>query len=390
MARPGRHVSLGFLTGDGGGEGTRFLPMSLSFDVHPHPTPASAEERAAVLAAPGFGEHFTDHMATATWTVAEGWGDAKVVPYGPDAVNPASAVLHYAQEVFEGLKAYRHADDSIWLFRPELNGQRMMDSAKRLALPALPVEDFLASIEAVVAADAAWVPTGGGEESLYIRPFTIAYEDFLGVRPARTVRYACIASPAGPYFSSGVQPVDFWVSRRFSRAAPGGSGTGAAKCGGNYAASLAGQEEAFAHGCPQVLFLDAAEFRYVEEFGGMNCLFVTADGQLHTPALTGSILPGVTRRSILELARDRGLEPVEEHIEVDDMLARIRSGEIIEAFACGTAAVVNPVRSFKDGDEEYLVGDGGSGRHTMEIRNALLDIQYGRAEDPHGWMRRVC
>lgn len=364
--------------------------MSLTFDVHPNTSPATAEERAAVLAAPGFGQHFTDHMAVATWTVEDGWAGAKVVAYGPEQFNPASAVLHYGQEVFEGLKAYRHADGSIWLFRPEANAQRMVDSAVRLALPPLPVDDFIASIEALVRQDAAWVPAGGGEDSLYVRPFTIAHEDFLGVRPAHTVRYMCISSPSGPYFSSGVQPVDFWVSRRFSRAAPGGSGTGAAKCGGNYAASLAGQEEAYAHGCPQVLFLDAAQFRYVEEFGGMNCFFVTRDGHLHTPALTGSILPGVTRRSILELARERGLEPVEEHIEVDDMLARIRSGEIIEAFACGTAAVLNPVRSFRDGDQEYLVGDGGSGKHTMDIRNTLLDIQYGRIEDTHGWMRRVC
>lgn len=273
------------------------------------------------------------------------------------------------------------------MFRPEQNAQRMIDSAKRLALPPLPVEDFVASIEALVRADADWVPSGGGEDSLYIRPFTIAFEDFLGVRPARTVRYSCIASPSGPYFSSGVEPVDFWVSRTFARA--GAGGTGAAKCGGNYAASLAGQEEAYAHGCPQVLFLDASEFRYVEEFGGMNCFLVTSDGELHTPALNGSILPGVTRRSILEMARDRGLHPVEERIDANDMLARIRSGEIIEAFACGTAAVVNPVRAFKDGDQEYVVGDGTSGSKTMEIRNALLDIQYGRAEDTHGWMHRV-
>ncbi|QGF24835.1 branched-chain amino acid aminotransferase [Raineyella fluvialis] len=362
--------------------------MSLSFDVHPHPSPASAEERAAVLAAPGFGQHFTDHMAVATWTAGGGWGDAKLVPYGAEAFNPASAVFHYAQEIFEGLKAYRHADGSVWLFRPEANAQRMIDSAERLALPPLPVEDFVASIEALVRQDAAWVPAHGGEDSLYIRPFTVAHEDFLGVRAARTVRYCCIASPSGPYFERGAEPVDFWVSRQYTRAAPGG--TGAAKCGGNYAASLAGQEEAYAHGCPQVLFLDAAEFRYVEEFGGMNCFLVTKDGRLHTPALTGTILPGVTRRSILELAREHGLEPVEERIEVDDMLARVRSGEIAEAFACGTAAVVAPVRAFKDADQEYVVGDGTSGPVTVGIRSALLDIQYGRVADTHGWMHKVC
>lgn len=361
--------------------------MSLTFDVHPNPDPASAEQRAAILADPGFGKHFSDHMATATWTVDGGWADAKVVPYAPVGGNPASAVFHYAQEVFEGLKAYRHEDGSVWLFRPDQNARRMINSAERLALPPLPEEDFLAGIETLVRVDREWVPAAVGEESLYLRPFLVAFEDFLGVRPARTVKYFCIASPAGPYFASGVKPVDIFISRAYTRAAPGG--TGAAKCGGNYAASLVAQREADAYGCSQVLFLDAAESRYVEEFGGMNCFVITSDGVLHTPQLTGSILPGVTRSSILQLAADHGLSAVEERIDVGWMLDAITSGEITEVFACGTAAVVNPVRSFRDGERVVTVGDGTSGERTMRIRQALLDIQYGRAEDTHGWLRRV-
>ena len=274
--------------------------MSLSVRG-PVPTPARAAtaERQAILDDPGFGVHFTDHMAVATWTAADGWHDSAVVPYGPFSLDPATAVLHYAQEVFEGLKAYRHADGSVWLFRPDQNAARMVRSSARLALPELPAADFLASIDALVAADAAWVPSAA-EQSLYLRPFMFASEAFLGVRPAQRVTYCCIASPAGPYFASGVRPVSIWISTRYTRAAPGG--TGAAKCGGNYAASLVAQQEAASHGCDQVMFADAAEHAWLEELGGMNVYVVTADNELLTPELTGSILEGVTRDSILTLA----------------------------------------------------------------------------------------
>src|SRR6476661_67794 len=268
----------------------------LDFAVTPSPSPRSDDERAAVLAAPGFGKYFTDHMALATWTAGHGWHSAQVRPYGPLQLDPSAAVLHYAQEIFEGLKAYRHADGSVWAFRPDQNAARFQRSARRLALPELPADDFVEAVRALVAADVDWVPAfGSGEASLYLRPFMFASEAFLGVRPASEVTFCVIASPAGAYFSGGVQPVSIWLSSEYTRAAPGG--TGAAKCGGNYAASLAAQVEATANGCDQVAFLDAVERRWVEELGGMNLYFVHRDGSIVTPELTGTILEGITRSS---------------------------------------------------------------------------------------------
>lgn len=359
--------------------------MALLFERHPHPSPRPASEREAVLANPGFGLHYTDHMTVATWTGADGWIDSGLVPYGPFQLDPATAVLHYAQEVFEGLKAYRWDDGSVRLFRPEKNAERLQRSARRLALPELAVEDFLASVEALVAADQEWVPAGG-ESSLYIRPFLFASEAFLGVRPSQRVTYCCIASPAGSYFPGGVKPVSIWVSQDYSRAAPGG--TGAAKCGGNYAASLLPQSEASAHGCDQVLFADAQELRYVEELGGMN-VYLVKDGQLHTPTLTGSILEGVTRDSVLALAADMGLEPVERRIEVAELLDGVADGSIDEVFACGTAAAITPIGVLKTPDRTVELAGADQLRFTTELRQRLLDIQYGRAEDTHGWTRRV-
>ena len=342
-------------------------------------------EREAVLAAPGFGKHFTDHMVTATWTPEQGWHDGRLEAFGPITLSPAAAVLHYAQEIFEGLKAYRHADGSVWAFRPEANAARFARSAARLALPVLPAEDFLASLETIVRADLDWVPSGG-ETSLYLRPFMYASESFLGVRPAHEVRYVVIASPAGSYFSGGVAPVSIWLTTDYSRAAPGG--TGAAKCGGNYAASLAAQQEAIAHGYDQVCFLDATEHRWVEELGGMNLYFVHRDGSLVTPELTGTILEGVTRSSILEIARELGHEVTERKVSIDEWRDGVASGELTEVFACGTAAVVTPLgRLGWDGGEVALAG--APGPVTSTLRTALLDIQYGRAADEHGWMRRL-
>jgi branched-chain amino acid aminotransferase len=360
--------------------------VSLSFEVRPHPSPRTEAERQAILAAPGFGVHFTDHMAVATWTAADGWHDSAVVPYGPFALDPATAVLHYAQEVFEGLKAYRHADGSVWLFRPDQNAARMIRSANRLALPELPAEDFLASLDALIAADAAWVPSAA-EQSLYLRPFMFASEAFLGVRAAQRVTYCCIASPAGAYFASGLRPVSIWISTRYTRAAPGG--TGAAKCGGNYAASLVAQQEAAANGCDQVMFADAAEHAWLEELGGMNVYLVTADNELITPELTGSILEGVTRESILTLAGEFGLTPVERKIAIAELVDGISSGQVTELFACGTAAVITPIAMLKDEEGTYVVGSGETGETTAALRKNLLDIQYGRAADTHGWLRRV-
>ncbi|GAB3595333.1 branched-chain amino acid aminotransferase [Angustibacter peucedani] len=360
----------------------------LEFEHLPAPSPLPADERAAVLAAPGFGKHFTDHMVTVTWTAGQGWHSAQVRPYGPLQLDPSAAVLHYAQEIFEGMKAYRHADGSIWGFRPDQNAARFQRSARRLALPELPAEDFLGAVQALVAADADWVPDGAsGEASLYLRPFMFASEAFLGVRPAAEVTFCVIASPAGPYFSGGVKPVSIWLSSEYTRAAPGG--TGAAKCGGNYAASLAAQVEAIERGCDQVCFLDAVEHRWVEELGGMNLYFVMDDGSVVTPELTGTILEGVTRDSILTLLDDRGHKVEERRFGVDEWQDGATSGRISEVFACGTAAVVTPVGRLVSHDGEWVVGGEGTGEVTSAVREALLDVQHGRTEDRNGWMHRL-
>jgi branched-chain amino acid aminotransferase len=355
------------------------------FEVDPDVARLPDEQRAGILAAPGFGKHFTDHMVTATWTPDAGWHDARVRAHGPITLSPAAAVLHYAQEIFEGLKAYRHDDGTVWGFRPDANAARFARSARRLALPVLPEPAFLASIEALVRTDVDWVPSGG-ESSLYLRPFMFASESFLGVRPAHEVTYCVIASPAGAYFSGGVSPVSIWLSTDYTRAAPGG--TGAAKCGGNYAASLAPQQEAFQHGCEQVCFLDAAEQRWVEELGGMNLYFVHADGTLVTPELTGTILEGVTRSSILTLAGELGLRTQERRVSVDEWREGVASGEIAEVFACGTAAVVTPLGRLAWEGGEVVMGTE-PGEVTMRVRQALLDIQHGRTPDTHGWLRQL-
>ncbi|RYJ06477.1 MAG: branched-chain amino acid aminotransferase [Actinomycetales bacterium] len=352
----------------------------------PSSTARTDADRDAILVDPGFGVHFTDHMFLAEWTDTAGWHDARVVPYGPLQLDPATAVLHYAQEIFEGLKAYRHADGSVWTFRPEANAARLARSAHRLALPELPEEWFLGSIRALVEADEAWVPAGE-EKSLYLRPFMFASEAFLGVRPSRHVTYSVIASPAGAYFPGGVKPVDIWLSQEYSRA--GAGGTGAAKTGGNYASSLLPQQEASAHGCAQVAFLDSTEKKWIEELGGMNLYFVQADGSIVTPELSGSILEGITRDSIVQLARDRGHEVVERRVSIDEWREGTADGTITEVFACGTAAVVTPVGSLKWPDGQAVAGDGSAGKVTMDLRSALVDIQYGRADDPHRWMSRL-
>ncbi len=366
--------------------GTTQERSGLQFPLQRSPSPVADDARGEILADPGFGRHFTDHMARATWTPSGGWHADAVQPYAPITLDPAAAVLHYAQEIFEGLKAYRHADGSVWTFRPQVNAARFGRSATRMALPVLPEDAFLASIEALVRADEAWVPTGG-ETSLYLRPFMFASEAFLGVRPAAEVTYLVIASPAGAYFPGGVRPVSIWLSQNYIRAAPGG--TGAAKCGGNYAASLVAQQEASAHGCEQVCFLDGIEHEWVEELGGMNLYFVLDDGSIVTPSLNGSILDGVTRMSVLQIATDLGHEVREERVSVTSWREGVASGRVREVFACGTAAVVTPVGRLMEPGAEHVSGDGETGAVTTAIRTALLDVQYGRSEDVHGWMHRL-
>ncbi|MBT0668616.1 branched-chain amino acid aminotransferase [Novosphingobium profundi] len=357
----------------------------LTFSIQPNPAPASDETRAAVLANPGFGTHFTDHMVTIDWTEGTGWHDATIAARQPIALDPAAAVLHYAQEIFEGLKAYKQADGSIALFRPDANAERFNQSAERLAMPTLPEDLFIAAIEKLVELDKGWIPEAEGA-SLYLRPFMIATEAFLGVRPAKTYKFIVIASPAGNYFKSGAPAVSIWVSE-YTRAAPGG--TGAAKCGGNYAASLVPQGEALARGHDQVVFLDAAEHKWIEELGGMNLFYVFDDGTILTPALTGTILPGITRKSLIALLREEGLTVNEGRYSLDQWRADAASGKLVETFACGTAAVVTPVGKVAGKDGEFTIGTGGPGQLTRKVKDRLVAIQRGQAPDTHGWIRKI-
>ncbi|WP_061965043.1 branched-chain amino acid aminotransferase [Demequina aurantiaca] len=356
------------------------------FEVRLNPSAASDDERVAAMAAPAFGEVFTDHMARATWTQSEGWGDRRIEPLSDLALHPGATILHYGQQAFEGLKAYVHEDRSVWLFRPEANAARLAASAARMALPAVSEEDFLAAIEALVATDRAWVPSAA-ESSLYLRPLLIGTEPTLSVRGSQQVEFLVMACPVGAYFPNGVKPVSIWVAQGFHRAGPGGTGT--AKSAGNYAASLLPQQQAQDNNCQQVLFLDAREDRYIEELGGMNVFIVHRDGSVLTPRLTGTILEGVTRSSVITLLKESGREVSERDVTLEELRAGIDSGDISEVFACGTAAVVTPLGSLKSPDFNVVVGDGSAGDVTMGVREALTDIYYGRAEDTHGWMRRI-
>jgi branched-chain amino acid aminotransferase len=361
--------------------------MTIEFTRTASIQPIPDEQRRTSLANPGFGRIFTDHMVSITWTPERGWHDGALRPYGALSLDPATAVFHYGQSIFEGFKAYVQPDGSIKTFRPDANGRRFQRSARRLALPELPVDDFVAAADLLIQTDRNWVPAEE-EKSLYVRPFMMATEAFLGVRPANHVTFLVIASPAGAYFAGGLHPVSIWLSEEYTRAAPGG--TGAAKCAGNYAASLIAQQEASANGCDQVVFLDAVEKRWVEELGGMNVYFVFDDGTLVTPPTSGSILEGVTRDAITVLAAERG-HPVEERpIDINEWRSGVESGRITEVFACGTAAVVTPLGRLAWRGGELSIGDGHTGKVTQDIRDALLAVQYGQAPDTHGWMHTVC
>ena len=352
----------------------------LEFAVTRNLAAKSPSQRDAILVDPGFGTNFTDHMVDVCWSVRGGWHRPRVQPYGPITLDPAAAVLHYGQEIFEGIKAYRHADGSIHTFRPDQNGRRLQRSARRLALPELPVSYFLQSLRELIAVDGNWVPSGE-DQSLYLRPFMFAKEAFLGVRPANKVAYYLIASPAGAYFTGGARPVSNWLSEDYARAGKGG--TGAAKTGGNYAASLLPQSEAYENDCDQVVFLD--QDRNVEELGGMNVVFVFKDGTLVTPQ-SESILEGITRDSILQLAIDRGHKVEGRNISLDEWRQGVASGDIVEVFACGTAAVVTPIGALKGKD---FLDEQPSGSLALSLRQELTDIQYGRAKDKHTWLVRL-
>jgi branched-chain amino acid aminotransferase len=313
------------------------LDQEWQFSASTHPNPTAAATIAAAIESPGFGTVFSDHMVTVQWTNDAGWHDAVITDRKPFQLDPAAAVLHYAQEIFEGLKAYKLEDGAVALFRPEQNAKRFIKSAERLAMAPVPESLFLQAIEMLIRADKAWVP--GGDGSLYIRPFEFASETYLGVRPSHKYTFCVIASPVGAYFKGGKSGITVWVTDSYTRASMGG--TGAAKFGGNYANSLLAQAEATRHGCDQVVFLDAAEHRWVEELGGMNVFFVMADGTLVTPPLGGTILPGVTRMSLITLAQEQGLKVEERLYAFDQWREDAASGQVKEVFACGTAAVIS-------------------------------------------------
>ena len=357
-----------------------------AFAFEPNALPVDAAERARRLVGPVFGRVFTDHMAVIRYSEGKGWHDARITARAPVTMDPAASVLHYAQEIFEGMKAYSRPGGGAALFRPDANARRFNASARRLAMPELPEELFRESVHALVRTDAAWIPQDE-DGALYLRPFMFASEVFLGVKPSAEYLYMVIASSVGAYFKGGAPAVSLWATREYTRAAPGG--TGAAKCGGNYATSLVAQAEATRQGCDQVVFLDAAERRWVEELGGMNIFFVFDDGSMVTPPLTGTILPGITRDSILTLARDQGISVREEPYSLDQWRADAESGKLTEAFACGTAAVVTAIGSVASAEGRFTIGGQSAGPLTQRIRTMLVEIQRGQAPDPYGWIERV-
>lgn len=357
-----------------------------SFKIHVSESPSSPAARSKILSDPGYGRHFTDHMATATWNPSRGWHKRQISKFAPLALSPAAAVLHYGQAVFEGLKVYRHPDGSAWSFRVAENARRFQQSTQRIVLPTLSVQDFMASIRGLVALDDSWIPDDVGT-SLYVRPFMFADEGFLGNRPAESVQFCLIASPAASYFDADVSAMDVWVSTDFVRASPGG--TGEAKFAGNYAASLAAQVAGYEHGCQHVLFVDAVERRWVEELGTMNVFAVHKNGSLVTPPLGGSILHGITRSSVIQLGADLGLEVVEAPIDVNELVKDVAREDVVEVFACGTAAIIAPIRRLVSAAGEVEVsGWANPGSASAQIRERLLQIQHGLTPDTHGWMHR--
>ncbi|MER7169907.1 branched-chain amino acid aminotransferase [Streptomyces mesophilus] len=365
---------------------------TMDFEIRPASRPLPAAEREAVLEEPGFGQTFTDHMVTMRWSAERGWHDGRLEPYGAFTLEPATSVFHYGQALFEGMKAYRQLDGGIALFRPEANAARFNASARRMAMPELPPQLFVKAVELLVAHDRSWVPDGAGR-SLYLRPFMIATDPSLGfTHPSRTFLFCVVASPATAYFGAGApKPLSVWLSTQYTRAVRGG--TGYAKTGGNYAGAFAAGLEATAHGCDQVVWLDAVEHRWAEEMGGMNLFFVHEQRgsrpRLTTPPLTGTLLPGVTRDSLLTLAPKLGYDAVEAPVSIDQWRAECASGELTEVFACGTAAVIAPVGTVKSDGGQWTVADGEPGPVTLRLRRELLGIQHGSAPDPEGWVHHV-
>lgn len=334
----------------------------------------------------GFGKYFTDHMFMMNYTEGEGWHDERIVPYAPIMLEPSAMVFHYAQEMFEGLKAYRTSEGKIQLFRPERNIARMNNTARRLCIPEIPAEDALQAIKTLVDYESEWVPHSEGT-SLYIRPFVIATDPMLGVHPAHNYIFMIILSPVGSYYSGGLAPVKIFIEKEYVRAVKGG--TGEAKCGGNYAASLIGQSKAEKYGCAQVLWLDGVHHKYIDEVGAMNVFFVV-DGKVITPTLEdGNILPGVTRASVIELLRSWGLEVTERKITADELFEAHAAGKLDEAFGTGTAAVISPMGELVDETRDIVINDGEIGPISQRLYDELTGIQWGRIEDKFGWVTKI-
>ncbi len=334
----------------------------------------------------GFGKYITDYMFICDWSKDQGWHDARIVPEGPIEMDPACMVLHYAQETFEGLKAYRTKEGKIQLFRPEMNAKRMIRSNERLCMPGFPVEDFVEAVKAIVEVEKDWVPSEP-DTSLYIRPYMFATESALGVHMASSYKFMIICSPVGAYYASGLDPVKIMVEDELVRAVAGG--TGFTKCGGNYAGSIAGQVKAEKLGYEQVLWLDGNERRYVEEVGSMNIMF-KIDGEIWTAPTEGTVLPGVTRDSMLHILKDWGYTVREERLAIDDLMRFAHEGKLEEVFGTGTAAVISPVGELRYKDDVVVINDNKTGELTQKLYDTLTGIQWGKIADDYNWTVEVC
>ena len=350
----------------------------LNITIQKTTTPAAKPAPGANL---GFGHIFTDHMFIMNYEEGKGWFDPRIVPFQRLSLSPAAMVFHYGQAMFEGMKAYPGKDGSAYIFRPDMNAKRANKSNDRLCIPHIPEEDFVQAVEALVSVDRDWIPAGEGE-SLYLRPFIIATDEFLGVAPSKTYLFMVIASPSGAYYASGLNPVGIWIEDEYVRAVRGGMGF--AKTGGNYAASLIGQVKAHDEGFAQVLWLDGVERKYIEEVGSMNIFFKIA-GKIVTPILNGSILPGVTRDSVIQVCKHWGLPVEEKRISVEELIEAQHNGTLEEVFGTGTAAVVSPVGKLRYGDEVMTINGGGIGPVTQKLYDTITGIQLGRIDDPFGW-----
>jgi branched-chain amino acid aminotransferase len=368
---------------------TETLSHEIQFEIHPSQSRVPADERARLLEAPGFGQVFTDHMITMRWTKDRGWHDGKLEPYGPFSLDPASSVFHYGQELFEGLKAYRQQSGSIVMFRPQANAARFNAGCRRMAMPELPEEMFVRALELLVSHEKDWVPEEEGK-SLYLRPFMIATQRGLGVNaPSAEYLFCVISSPAASYFGEG-KAVKVWLTEEYTRAAQGG--TGHVKFGGNYASAFVAQQQAVEKGCDQVVWLDCVEHEWVEEMGSNNLYFVYGSGasaRLITPELSGSLLPGITRDSLLKLAPTLGIAAEEGRISVTQWRRDCASGELTEVFGCGTAAVITAVGAVDGKSGGWTIGDGTQGPVTQRLKSELIGLQYGHKPDPFGWIHKV-